>query len=81
MFNELERLEYKLDPKSFTIDYERSAIASIKQIFPDVEVSSCFFHLGKCLYKAILRIGLQNWYADSHNSKVIKSFQALAFEL
>lgn len=79
VFNELKRLEPELDPQSFTIDYEQSAIASIKHIFPDVEVSGCFFHFGKCLYKAIQRIGLQNWYADSHNSKIIKSFQALAF--
>ena len=44
-----------------------------------MKVSGCFFHFGKWLYEAIQRIGLKNWYANSHNSKNIKKFQALAF--
>lgn len=69
----------QLDPVSITVDFERSAIISIRENFPDTQINGCFFHFGQCIWRNIQTHGLQTWYNTPSNSLFIKSIQALAF--
>ena len=68
-----------LYPSTFTIDFEKSMINSIGKNFPETTITGCFFHFGQCFYRCIQRSGLQSWYAAPKNSRIIKSYQSLAF--
>ena len=54
-------------------------INSIGKNFPETTITGCFFHFGQCFYRCIQRSGLQSWYAAPKNSRIIKSYQSLAF--
>ena len=68
-----------LTPVSVSLDFERSAINSVKKFFPDADVYGCFFHFGQCLWRKVQGLGLQCWYSNIENAIIIKKIQALAF--
>ena len=67
-FNELRIVTVKhdlvLNPRFITLDFEQSAISSLKQIFPDAILKVCNFHYNQCLYKKVQELGLQKDYYD-----------------
>lgn len=61
-------------------DFEQAAIKAIKEIFPEVQVYGCFFHLCQCIYRHIQAYGLQNVYGeDEEFAQYIRCLAALAF--
>lgn len=61
-------------------DFEPAAIKAIKQIFPDVQVYGCFFHLRQCIYRHIQACGLQSLYGeDEEFAQYMRCLAALAF--
>ena len=70
---------HDLHPDSVSVDFERSAINSVRKFFPDSEIYGCFFHFAQCLWRRIQGLGLQSWYADAGNAMIIKQLQALSF--
>ncbi len=63
------------------IDFELAAIASIRDLFPGVVITGCYFHFGQALYRRLQQEGLQNAYAEEDGIFAIqaRSFAALAF--
>ncbi|XP_068224123.1 uncharacterized protein [Palaemon carinicauda] len=68
-----------LRPASVSLDFELSAINSVKKFFPNAEICGCFFHFGQCLWRKVQGLGLQAWYSKSENAMLIKKLQAIAF--
>jgi len=67
-------------PLSVTCDFERAFINASKKVFPESEVSACYFHYRQCIWRKIQEHGLVNLYG-THDSKrsLIKQMQAIAF--
>jgi len=42
-----------LGATSFQVDFEQSAIAAVKQVFPAARVHGCFFHFTQCVWKKV----------------------------
>jgi len=51
-------------PAKVMADFEKAIINASLPTFPDVDVFSCFFHLGQSMYRKIQREGLQEAYND-----------------
>ena len=79
IFDYLKTREPSLNPNFISIDYEKAAENSIRTHFEDALVAGCYFHFGQCLWRKVQALGLQVWYKDPSNARVVKSFQALGF--
>jgi hypothetical protein len=67
-------------PSTMMFDFERAAINAAKNIFLNVEVSCCFFHLSSNLWKHIQAHGLQARYMDDAEFALhMRMIAALAF--
>jgi len=53
MFQALKSLTFDLCPKSFTTDFEKVAMNSIKNEFPSTEIHGCFFHFNQAVWQKI----------------------------
>ena len=62
------------------IDFERAALNTLTQNFPNAEIQGCFFHFGQAILRHIQALGLQQRYQNYGEFAVIlKQFRALAF--
>lgn len=57
-------------PNRFMCDFELSIINACTEIYPDVDVSCCQFHLGQSVYRKVQNEGLQEAYNDPDNRTV-----------
>jgi hypothetical protein len=53
MFQALKSLKFDLCPKSFTTDFKKAAINSIKNEFPSTEIHGCFFNFSQAVLRKI----------------------------
>lgn len=60
-------------PDRVMLDFELAIINSCRAVFPEAEVSCCFFHLKQNLYRKVQSLGLQIAYNDP-NDREIKVF-------
>lgn len=51
-------------PRKIMTDFEKAIINACKEVFPDVVLKCCFFHLGQSVYKRVQASGLQAAYND-----------------
>lgn len=66
----------EFQPKKIKIDLETAAINAIKEVFPLVDISGCFFHFHKALWKKGKQTGVVNvpggkkiyYYVCSHST-------------
>lgn len=80
MWQELLHLEPRLSPRSIQIDFEASARSAIQDVFPNITVTGCFFHLGQAVYRKLVDQGLKEQYAnDVSVRRFTKMLMALAF--
>jgi hypothetical protein len=68
------------NPQRIITDFELSIINACREIYPQVPVSCCFFHMGQSLYRRIQEIGLQVMYNDP-NDRSIKEYAHMMLSL
>ena len=49
------------------MDFERAALNSVGQVYPNTEFKGCFYHFSSNVWKHIQNFGLQNHYQDDEN--------------
>jgi len=80
MFQALKSLKFDLCPKSFTTDFEKAAMNSIKNEFPSTEIHGCFFHFSQVVWRKIQNYGLTTKYIEDVNFALqVRKLIALAF--
>lgn len=60
-----------ISPENVTIDYEKSIINSVNEVWPKSNIIGCRFHLTNSWWRKIQSLGLSNEYIDT-NSKIGK---------
>ena len=64
LFNHARILTRNANPVSINMDYERAAINSANDTFPEAEISCCFFHLSQNIYKRAQSNGRADVYRN-----------------
>ena len=63
-------------------DFEIAIINACSDVFPQSEISCCYFHFKQALYRSVQRLGLQILHNDPNDREVkihMHMFAALAF--
>ncbi|XP_076057300.1 uncharacterized protein LOC143034842 [Oratosquilla oratoria] len=80
ILQQLLTINPRLNPKTFLIDFEQAARSAIEEIFPNVTVKGCFYHISQSIYRKVQNEGLQTKYqTDADFSLQIRMIPALAF--
>lgn len=67
-------------PETVMCDYELAAMNAVRTVFPDVQVTGCFFHLKQSIYRQAVDGGLRQQYVTDENIRAhIKMLGSLAF--
>ncbi|XP_043483508.1 uncharacterized protein LOC122511975 [Leptopilina heterotoma] len=65
--------DYRIEnckPRKIITDFELAILNSSSNVFPDVHISACFYHLGQSVCRQIQFEGLQREYNDATNRNV-----------
>lgn len=77
---EIIKSRINIPPLSITSDFESAFINAAKKVFPDAEISLCFFHFKQSLFRKIQNLGLVSDYMNDNEIKLaLKIPQAIAF--
>ena len=58
------------EPDSIMSDFEFAILNAAEDVFPDIQMSCCFFHLKQSVFRKIQDLGLQRAYNDATDSSV-----------
>ena len=73
-------LNPELSPRSVMIDFEVASRNALQEVFPDVRIQGCFYHLSQAIYWKVQSIGLQQEYQTNEDLNIkISMLAALAF--
>ena len=75
--------EYKIShcrPEKIMTDFEKAIINACEQIFPGVQITCCFFHLGQSVYRHVQASGLQVAY-NNPKDRTIKIYVHMMLSL
>ena len=80
-FNELSNhMQPGYTPTTILFDFELATINAARQVFPNADISGCFFHLSSNIWKKIQSIGLhQRYNVDLEFALHVRMIPALAF--
>lgn len=67
-------------PGRIVTDFELSIINACREVYPQVPISCCFFHLGQSVYRKIQELGLQVPYNDP-TDRTLKQFTHMMLSL
>lgn len=80
LFQELSNVTNGASPSSLLIDFEKAAQNAFEAVHPNADVSGCFFHLCKNIWKKVQSAGLQQRYQDDAEFSIfVRMIMALAF--
>lgn len=81
LFNQLSvHLRPGYAPMTILFDFEMAAINAARQVFPNADISGCFFHLASNIWKKIQSIGMQQRYNEDFELALhMRMIPALAF--
>lgn len=80
LFKLLNTMIGPLNPRIIKTDFEYASILAVKNIFPNVIISGCQFHLGQAIIRKVNDAGLKISYQNSHQTKkFIKSLLCLPY--
>ena len=80
LFRELSTITNGASPSSILMDFEKAALNAFEGRHPNSDVSGCFFHLSKNIWRRVQRAGLQQRYQnDDEFSLHVRMIMALAF--
>ena len=57
-------------PTRFMSDFEKGIHNACAEVYPNVNIKCCFFHLGQSLYRRIQETGLQVQYRDENDRRI-----------
>ncbi len=69
-------------PQKIMTDFEKGIINAAQEVFPEIQVACCFFHLGQSVYRQVQDKSLQQAYNDPDYlsvKKFIHKLLALAY--
>ena len=67
-------------PTDTLMNFERAALNSVRQMYPNASLKVCFYHFSSNIWKHIQNLGLQNHYQDDENFALwLRMLSALAF--
>ncbi|XP_076043775.1 uncharacterized protein LOC143026876 [Oratosquilla oratoria] len=82
MLEMVKTLVPNLRPQCIHCDFEQAAIGAIRECFPGVKISGCFFHLAQSMQRHIAAVGATHQYnTDPDFALKAKMILALAFVL
>ena len=81
VLNELELKHNGLVLETFGMDFEKSMMKAIDEVFcKSVDIEGCFFHFAQCHWRKIQKAGLTSLYAsDAEFATCLRMLTALAF--
>ncbi len=80
MFELVKELAGGTEPMKILLDYEKAAHNACARVFPNSELSGCFFHLRQAVIRKIQELGLKRRYnEDLEFSELVKCLTSLAF--
>ena len=80
LFQELSNVTNGASPSSLLIDFEKAAQNAFEAVHPNADVSGCFFHLCKNIWRKVQSAGLQQRYQDDAEFSIsVRMIMALAF--
>lgn len=79
MLNQIRQLTNNQNLESVMIDFEATMISALEEVFPQVPVKGCLFHLCKNIYRRVQGEGLTELYMNDANFRMtIKMIGALS---
>jgi hypothetical protein len=70
---------FNLQPTTVMSDFEKAAQNALHAVFPNANITGCFFHLGQCVYRKVQEAGLQRRYGEDPDFRLqVKLMPALA---
>lgn len=80
LFSILIQLIPDLNPEVIIIDYEKSVISAVSEMFPESEPQGCLFHLAQSVIRFMAGIGLRREYEDNQVCRMyVRALMALAY--
>ena len=77
LFDVLKSRQPQINPKLWMTDFEQAAITAIREYFPEVQSTGCFFHLQQCVWRRVQHLGLVGAY-EEHDGRFAMSVRCLA---
>ena len=73
-------LQIELSPDNILIDFEMAIQKAMLTVWPEVQLSGCFYHLCQALWRNVQHQGLSDMYKNDHDFRsATKLLPALAF--
>lgn len=70
----------RLAPKTVLVDFERAAMNSFNETFPNTTVTGCYFHLCQSVLRKVSEVGLKQQYENDDDVRGnVRCLAALAF--
>jgi len=80
IINYCTSLSLTFSPSEIYVDFEIGIHNAIKEVWTDVRIKGCRFHLGQSWWRTIQKLGLSKEYkSDSEKSRYLKYFFGLSF--
>ena len=81
VLNKIKELRPNIQPSSIMCDFEKGFHNAIQQVFgAETSVVGCLFHLGQCIYRKVVDVGLRESYVNDEETRLFcKMLTSLAF--
>ena len=60
-----EELPDSVNPKMVMCDFEAALLNGLKEIFPEADVTGCWFHFSQCIFKHTVHFGLKACFVEN----------------
>jgi hypothetical protein len=84
LFEKLTDLLPQFNPATAMGDFEPASRNAIQEVFPEIEMRSCFFHFSQAVFRKIITLGLTTAFKDNHGfnrwAKAVMSLPLLPSE-
>ena len=71
-------LGFHFAPRTFQLDFERSAHNAVRTVLPTTRLRGCFFHYTQCIWRRTQKVGLASEYTENYGvQKVVRRASAL----
>ena len=71
-------LGFHFAPRTFQMDFERSAHNAVRTVLPTTRLRGCFFHYTQCIWPRTQKVGLASEYTENDGvQKVVRRASAL----
>lgn len=75
----LLKINYGFAPKYITLDFSKDEENAVLEVFENTEIIFCFFHLVKCWWNKLNKLGLRNKNFKNLSKSLVFNLKLLAF--